>query len=90
MILIGDFFHIANNTTFISGVKRNGFDIEFPCVFDLFVNGKFIQKVQAGGMVLNNNYYIDEYFDKITISVKGHLEKEIILNKVDAYLKIRR
>ncbi len=87
MILVGDFFHISNNTTYIIGIKKCNFNFEFPCVFDLFVEGKFVQKIVAEGFVLNNNSYLDEVFEKITIWVNGHLDKQLIADKFDTYLK---
>lgn len=88
MILVGDFFHVSNNTTFVSGIKRTNFNFEFPCKFDLLVDGKSVQKIHAEARVLDNNYFIDDLFEKITVSVEGHLSKELIANKVDVCLKI--
>lgn len=88
MILVGDFFHISNNTTLVSGIKRSNFNFEFPCIFDLFVDGEFVQNIKVEGMVLDNNYYIDKAFDKITLWAYGHLDKRLIEGKTDAYLKM--
>lgn len=88
MIFISDFFHISNDTTYISGIKRTHFNFEFPCAFNLFTEGTLIGKITVEGIVLNNNYYIDEAFEKITVWVKGHLDKDLIAGKTDACLKL--
>lgn len=76
MILLADIFHISNGTSFLVGVKRTNCNFDFPCYFDLYVQGLILKRIRAEGLVLDNNLPIDEYF-----------EKELISRANDAYLK---
>lgn len=87
MIFLAQIFHISNGTSYLAGIKRHNFDFEFPCSFNLYANGVFVRTLRIEGLILNNNYTVDEYFDKITVWMDGHLEKDLVNDKIDAYLK---
>lgn len=87
MILVADIFHISNGTSYLTGIKRVNFNFDFPSYFDLYVDGNVVERLRVEGLVLANNSNIDEYFEKITFWVYGHVQKSLIHEKKDVCLK---
>jgi|GEM_PF-4544074 len=95
MILIDQFFHMSNGTTYVAGVKRKGFHFPNQCYFDLYAGSEFIDRIKVESVVMAHSRppfdpgeHVPAWkpYELITVWVEGHLDKKMIEGKTNTYL----